>query len=172
MDRAAIIASLIVVAPACHACHAHERGEGKAAGEDDDHDEDEEQEEQNARRLNYWRVQVKLVGQGVVASLGGAIDCSSDPAHDGHACGPQLFTFEELQPPLLRGTGARGWKLARWESQTRQPDGTLTPRAGPMPDGRWYLDGFGYRDTGALETVTAVFVPADSGSDDVTPTPR
>ena len=28
-----------------------------------------------------------------------------------------------------------------------------------MPDGRVYLDGFGYSDTGELETVTAVFVP-------------
>ena len=26
-----------------------------------------------------------------------------------------------------------------------------------MPDGRVYLNGFGYEDTGELETVTAVF---------------
>jgi hypothetical protein len=27
-----------------------------------------------------------------------------------------------------------------------------------MPDGRFYLNGFGYEDTGELDTVTAVFV--------------
>lgn len=163
MYRLAIIAAL---ASSCHACREHHH-ENKSDDRDDD--EEEEQEEANAHRLNYWRVQVKLVGQGSVATVGGALDCSSDPTHEAHACGPKLFAFEELQPPLLRATGARGWKLARWESQTRQPDGRLTPRVGPMPDGRWYLDGFGYRDTGALETVTAVFVPVDNnGLDDRT----
>lgn len=40
-----------------------------------------------------------------------------------------------------------------------------TAAPGPMPDGRVYLDGFGYRDTGQLETVTAVFVPdSDAGA--------
>ena len=38
--------------------------------------------------------------------------------------------------------------------------GSKRPRAGPMPDGDVYLDGFGYADTGELETVTAVFTPA------------
>ena len=31
-------------------------------------------------------------------------------------------------------------------------------RSGRMPDGRLYMNGFGYEDTGQLETVTAVFV--------------
>ncbi|MBV8762346.1 MAG: hypothetical protein JO257_33965 [Deltaproteobacteria bacterium] len=152
-----LVGALVASMPGCHGCREpHEERD----------DESEEQEEQNARRLNYWRVQVSVVGDGVVKTLDGSIDCSTDPAHEAHRCGPHLFTFEELQPPLLRGTGAAGWKLARWESQTRQADGHVMARSGPMPDGRWYLNGFGYQDTGALETVTAVFVPTKGAPDD------
>ena len=68
----------------------------------------------------------------------------------------------------MRATGAPGWKLDHWESRTRQRDGGMTSRVGPMPDGRVYLNGFGYSDTGGLETVTAVFTEARDGIDDLT----
>jgi hypothetical protein len=168
---ALLAAGFMLLGPGCHACNHRSRLETKTAV-DPDHDEDddqsEEQEERNARRPNYWRVQVAIEGQGSVVAVGGALDCRSDGAHQSGECGPKLLTFDELQPPLLRGTGARGWKLARWESQLRQANGQRTARQGPMPDGRWYLNGLGYSDTGALETVTAVFVPAGSGADDLT----
>jgi hypothetical protein len=36
-----------------------------------------------------------------------------------------------------------------------------------MPDGRLYLNGFGYRDTGAVETVFALFEPVSDFAGDL-----
>ena len=76
-----------------------------------------------------------------------AFDCS----FLGGDCGPKLVTFTERQPPLLRATAGPGWRFDHWESSLR---------TGAMPDGEFYLNGFGYEDSGQTETVTAVFVRA------------
>jgi hypothetical protein len=66
-------------------------------------------------------------------------------------------TFPELKPPLLVATPASGWTFARWQPLVRGADGTVHPRKLPPPDGPRYVNGFGYEDTGELETVTAIF---------------
>jgi hypothetical protein len=123
-------------------------------------DEDEEQEEADNDRDNYWRPQISIVGAGRVQTANGTFDCRSDGVRQSGTCGPKLIRFKELEPPLLHATGEPGWKLDHWESMIRAPNGTVRSRTGPMPDGRFYLNGFGYSDTGELETVTAVFVAA------------
>ena len=52
----------------------------------------------------------------------------------------------------MRATGAPGWRFDHREAEIRAATGALSRRTGPMPDGRLYLDGFGYTDTGAVET--------------------
>ena len=126
-------------------------------------EEEEEEEERGALRDNVWRVQVSIVGKGAVKTRGAPVDCASDGATQKGRCGPELLRFKELSPPLLEAMPAPGWRLDRWESRLREPDGASTPRQGRMPDGRFYLNGFGYEDTGELETVTAVFVPDPRG---------
>jgi hypothetical protein len=126
--------------------------------------EEEEEEEREQDRDNYWRAQVTIVGNGTVKTSLPAIDCSSDGTTQRGRCGPVLFKFKELAPPLLQASAGPGWRFDRWESLTREPDGATHPRPGRMPDGRFYLNGVGYADTGALETVTAVFVPAAPGA--------
>ena len=111
-------------------------------------------------RDNYWRPRIVIVGQGRVTSALGGFDCGSDGVQQTGACGPQLLVFKELAPPLLRAIAPHGWTFDHWESSIRALDGTTTPRAGRMPDGDLYLNGLGYTDTGAVETVIAVFVPA------------
>jgi hypothetical protein len=108
--------------------------------EDDDDDEDAED-----ARLNYWHPRIVVVGDGVVTSAIVPIACTSS----GGLCGPLAIAFDERQPPLLRAVAAPGWRLDRWQSSLR---------TGPMPDGRFYVNGLGYDDTGQIETVTAVFV--------------
>lgn len=113
----------------------------RAARDDDDDDDDDE----DAPRTEYWRAHIEIRGLGRVATPTPAFDCSPS----GGECGPKLVTFTERQPPLLRATGAPGWRFDHWESSLRK---------GAMPDGEFYLNGFGYEDTGETETVTAVFV--------------
>ena len=129
--------------------------------------EDEEEKEERAReREHYWRVGIRIVGSGRVATFVDAFDCRSDGTVQSGECGPKLVTFKELRPASLQATPADGWTLDRWTSEIREPDGAMTTRKGPMPDGRVYLNGFGYADTGELETVTAIFVraaPRDGG---------
>lgn len=126
-------------------------------------DEREEEEERNAAREHFWRAQIAIVGEGRVKTFIPAYDCTSD----GHAqtgdCGPKLVRFKELKPPTMQATPAAGWRFDHWESRIRVPDGGLTTRTGPMPDGPIYVNGFGYSDTGELETVTAVFARAVEG---------
>jgi hypothetical protein len=159
----------------CNSCKHTEPARRASADEHDEHDEhdeddgaeeQEEQEERNANRDNYWRVQIAITGQGTVKTTVDTFDCTSDGVTRSGRCGPTLLRFKELQPPLLRATGAPTWRFDHWESSTRRPDGSVRKRAGPMPDSRLYLNGFGYSDTGELETVTAVFVRALAGSDD------
>jgi hypothetical protein len=121
--------------------------------------EEEEEEERNLVRDHFWRAQIAIVGKGAVKTYVHAFDCSSDGGGAAGACGPLLVRFKELAPPTMEATPAAGWVFDHWESQIREPDGASRPRAGKMPDGRVYLNGFGYADTGQLETVTAVFVP-------------
>ena len=125
------------------------------------------EEEEDENRLNYWRTEIAIVGRGSVTSVVAGFACASEGAHQIGDCGPRLVTFHERRPPLLHATGAPGWRLDHWESRTRQLDGRITGRTGPMPDGRFYLNGFGYSDTGALESVTAVFVRGVEGYDEV-----
>ncbi len=125
-------------------------------------DEAEEEEERSAAREHFWRAQIAIVGSGRVRTFVDAFDCSADGGATRGACGPRLLRFKELAPPTMEASPAPGWTFARWESSIRDADGAVAPRPGKMPDGRVYLNGFGYADTGQLETVTAVFVPADA----------
>ena len=109
-------------------------------------------------RDNFWRPRIEIVGKGRVTSVVDAFDCWSDGATQAGVCGPKLVVFKELSPPLLHAIAAPGWRLDHWASSIRNADGTASTRPGPMPDGDLYLNGFGYTDTGAVETVTAVFV--------------
>jgi hypothetical protein len=127
---------------------------GKACREEDA----EEEEERSLDRDHYWRAQVSIVGAGAVRATPRGIDCASDGALQRGDCGPVLFRFKELKPAILEAVPAPGWRLDRWESRTREPDGAVVVRRGPMPDGSRYVNGFGYTDTGEIETVTAVFV--------------
>ena len=125
--------------------------------------EEEEQEERDQARDNYWRAQISIVGKGSVRTDSSIFDCVGDGVTQTGKCGPNLLKFPELSPPLMKASPAPGWRLDHWESLTREPDGAMKPREGRMPDGRFYLNGFGYTDTGELETVKAVFVLATSG---------
>ena len=120
--------------------------------------DEEEQEERNRERLHYWRAQISIVGRGTVKTFITAFDCASDGAAQTGECGPKLVTFKEMQPATMEATAALGWRFDHWEALVYEADGQALPRQGPMPDGRVYLNGFGYQDTGALEVVKAVFV--------------
>jgi|GEM_PF-2682385 len=122
-------------------------------------DDAEEQEERDMQRDHFWRARIAVVGRGTVKTAVAAFDCTSDGATQRGDCGPKLVRFKEGAPPLLKALPAPGWRFERWGSRIREPDGGTHPRRGPMPDGLVYLNGFGYSDTGELETVTAVFVP-------------
>lgn len=119
----------------------------------------EEDEERERARDHLWRVAIAIEGAGRVKSVVPAFDCASDGGGVQGECGPKLVRFAELAPPLLEAIAAPGSRFVRWESRIREPDGAVAPRRGPMPDGRFYLNGFGFDDTGELETVTAVFTP-------------
>jgi hypothetical protein len=158
--RLALVAVLVL------ACRRH-REVSPATEQDDDRDEaTEEHEESEQHHLNYWRVQITIVGSGSVDSAIAGLVCTSDGQGTRGNCGPKLLTFEELRPPLLHATPSPGWRLARWESVIRSPGGATRQRPPPMPDGAYYLDGFGYSDTHETEAVTAVFVPVVVGPPD------
>ena len=144
--RALVVACLSLAAANCKKCESCVE------------DEKEEEEEKNAMRDHFWRVQISLVGKGRVKTFGPAFDCVSDGATQTGECGPKLVRFKEMHPPTMEATGAAGWTFEHWESQIREPDGGMATRTGPMPDGKVYLNGFGYTDTGELELVKAVFV--------------
>lgn len=122
-------------------------------------DELEEQEERDMQRDNFWRAQVTITGQGRVKTFIDAIDCAADDGGQHGRCGPQLFVFKEMAPPTMEAQPAPGWRFDHWDARVRDPDGGVHGRAGRMPDGKIYIDGFGWTDTGQLETVIAVFVP-------------
>jgi hypothetical protein len=119
----------------------------------------EESEARDQARDHIWRSQIRIVGRGRVHTFVPAFDCADDGAGAHGACGPLLLRFKELAPPTMQAVAATGWVFDHWESEIRDPDGAVRPRAGRMPDGPLYLNGFGYEDTGELEIVTAVFVP-------------
>ena len=145
---AVVAAAVGPLVTGCKACHD---------------DEAEEEEEREQQRDHFWRAQIAIAGAGRVKTFIVAFDCASDGGTQTGECGPKLVTFKERKPATMEATPATGWKLDHWESQIREPDGSVRPRAGLMPDGRVYLDGFGYADTGELETVRAVFVPLLDG---------
>lgn len=122
-------------------------------------DEGEEQEERDMTRDNFWRARITIAGRGQVTTFTGAFDCTSDGAGQRGECGPKLVRFKELAPPTMNARPAPGWRFDHWEASILEPDGGSHGRPGKMPDGKVYIDGFGYEDTGQLETVTAVFVP-------------
>jgi hypothetical protein len=132
-------------------------------------DESEEQEERDLQRDNYWRVQIAISGQGRVKTFIDAFDCASEGAGQHGDCGPKLIRFKELAPPTMEARPAAGWRFDHWDALVREPDGGTHGRAGRMPDGKVYIDGFGYEDTGQLETVTAVFVRIAEDHDGVQP---
>jgi hypothetical protein len=147
-------ALLALVAVACHRRAPAEPDRGE-----DRDDQTEEHEEVEQHQLNFWRVKIEIVGRGMVYSVIGGLSCMSNGEHQGGSCGPKLLQFEELSPPLLHATAGPGWRFDHWESTIRSADGATRARPPPMPDGAYYLDGFGYSDTHETETVTAVFVP-------------
>lgn len=118
----------------------------RVAREVDDDDDDDE----DTPRTEYWRAHIAIRGLGRVATTTPTATAAFDCSSFGGDCGPKLVTFTERQPPLLRATGAPGWRFDHWESSLR---------TGAMPDGEFYLNGFGYEDTGQTELVTAVFRP-------------
>ena len=148
-----LLAGLGLVTASCKSCE-------KPHADDPDVDEGGDPEEQDDSRDNFWRARITIVGSGSVRTETGIVDCTSDGTSVRGACGPQLLRFKERQPPLLHASASRGWRFERWEAVMLEPNGSTRPRAGQMPDGPLYLDGFGYADTGELETVTAVFVPS------------
>ncbi len=164
MRPARCIAVLVVSLAGCRSCQHPRRDERagerpRGEREDDDRETDEGEDRDDARD-NFWRVRIVIVGRGRIATAIDAFDCRSDGAVQSGECGPKLVRFHELRPPLLIATGAAGWTFDHWESIVIRPDGTTRPRTTPIPDGPRYVDGFGYADTGELETLTAVFVPA------------
>jgi hypothetical protein len=124
-------------------------------------DREEEMEERERELDHFWRARIVIVGSGQVKTFIHAFDCSSDGGIQDGACGPLLVRFKELAPATMEARPSVGWTFDHWESIIVEPDGATRPRAGRMPDGRVYLNGFGYADTGELEIVTAVFVPHD-----------
>ena len=146
LRRATLLA--LAATAGCHGC--------SSCAEDE-----EEAEERDREREHFWRAQIAIVGSGRVTTFISAFDCASDGGSTVGTCGPLLVKFKELQPPTMEATPSPGWTFSHWESTIRQPDGATAPRPGRMPDGRVYLNGFGYADTGQLETVTAVFVRGD-----------
>ena len=143
-----LLASIAVATPSCRGCKGCERD-----------DELEEQEERDMQRDNFWRAQIAITGRGRVKTYIDAFDCSSDGTAQRGECGPKLVRFKELAPPTMQALPAPGWRFDHWDASIRDPDGGVHGRAGRMPDGPVYIDGFGYEDTGQLETVTAVFAP-------------
>ena len=127
------------------------------------------EEERDIQRDNYWRAQITITGRGRVKRPRTAFDCFSEGAEAHGSCGPKLVTFKELAPPTMVAQAPRGWRFDHWEASIREPDGSVHGRPGQMPDGKVYIDGFGYSDTGQLETVTAVFVPDADAHEGVQP---
>jgi hypothetical protein len=123
------------------------------------HDDEEEEEEREQTRDNYWRAQIVVSGAGVVRTTSEVFDCVGDGRVQIGLCGPTLVRFDELHPPLLHAIAAPGWRFEHWEARIRSPFGFTRARPGPMPDAAYYIDGFGYADSGELETVRAVFAP-------------
>ena len=115
--------------------------------------EREEEEERDQARDHYWRAQIRVVGEGAVRTHAPAFDCTPS----GGECGPKLVTYKELAPPAMMATASPGYRFDHWESSIVALDGAIRAKR-PIPDGPIYIDGFGYQDTGELETVTAVFV--------------
>ena len=122
-------------------------------------DEGADVEEATDNRDNFWRARIVIVGHGDATTIDQRFACHGTAAGVLGACGPVLLRFHERQPPLVRATAALGWRFDHWSSTLTEPDGSTHPRAGRLPDGPLYLNGFGYTDTGELDTVTAVFVP-------------
>jgi hypothetical protein len=149
-----VLAGLGLVNASCKSCE-------KPHDPDVDRQVDEggDPEEQDDSRDNFWRARISIIGSGNVRTENGEFDCVSDGTTVRGSCGPRLLRFKERQPPLMRATAERGWRFEHWEAVILEPNGSTRPRAGRMPDGPLYLNGFGYADTGEIETVTAVFVP-------------
>jgi hypothetical protein len=149
--RSSIVVLAAALVASCHGCRSCES-------------EEDEQEELDQQRDHFWRARIAIVGAGDVRTAHGRFDCASDGAVVRGTCGPELLRYKELVPPMMRATPAAGWRFDRWESVTVTLDGSTHGRAGPMPDGPLYVNGFGYADTGEVETVTAVFV-RETGAD-------
>ena len=154
LRRALLVAFVAFAAPCAGGCR------GCASCEREEDDEKERAEERDRARDHFWRAQIEIVGRGTVKTFVPAFDCASDGGATSGTCGPLLVTFKELAPATMEALPAPGWVFDHWESRIRERDGSVGPRRGKMPDGHVYLNGFGYEDTGQLETVTAVFVPA------------
>jgi hypothetical protein len=158
MRRTAFVFFALIAVTGCRGCRGCER------------DADlEEQEKRDQQRDHFWRAQIEIAGHGRVKTVVDAFDCTSDGSEHRGECGPKLVRFKERAPALMQALPAPGWRFARWEATIHTPDGGTRSRVGPMPDGPTYLDGFGYADTGEIETVTAVFVPDAHAHDGVHP---
>lgn len=138
--------------------------------------EERESEEERENREHFWRVELTLVGQGVVrTNLEGIkaiwVECTRDEKGQSGECGPKLLRWREGQPPLLTARGAKGWKFVRWESKTRKSDGKIVPTAKKFePAQRLYFNAMGVDDNGDSELLTAYFEKQnDPAFEDVDP---
>jgi hypothetical protein len=151
LSRASTVIVYLVLG-SCKSCHESTR-------ESDPHvDEGNDPEEADDQRDNFWRVRIEVVGAGDASTADKRLACVGDVTTVTGACGPLLLRFKEREPPLLRATATPGWHFDHWSSVLTEPDGSTHPRPGSMPDGVLYLNGFGYSDTGELDTVTVVFL--------------
>jgi len=140
----------------------------KAINEKDESEEKEKEErelseEERENQEHLWRVQLTLVGEGVVrTNIEGipaiAVDCKRDAEGQSGECGPKLLRWKEARPPLLTAHGAPGWKFIQWKTSTRKADGSIVPTNKVLEPGlRLYLNGMGTKDAGDCELLTAVF---------------
>jgi hypothetical protein len=148
--------ALLVAVCALASCRRRTPSEPPVEREDD-RAERVEEEEDDQRDL-YWRARIVIVGRGTVSTASGRFACTSDGTTQSGTCGPTLVRFKELDPPLLQAREVPGWRFDHWESTIRERDGSASTRTIRAPSSRMYMNGFGYADTGQLETVTAVFV--------------
>jgi hypothetical protein len=154
--RFAFSVAVITATGGCRHCGEHDSGHA-VAERDDDRATDEGEDSDEARE-SFWRASVVIVGSGRVTTAVKSFDCVSNGEHQSGQCGPSLVRFAELSPPLLLAEPAAHWHFSHWESVLHEPDGTTRSRSMAWIDGPLYMNAFGYRDTGELETVTAVFV--------------
>ena len=152
------------------------------AEEDEEEEENEEGEEDEGKeeaenaelsKPQFWRVQIVLVGKGIVVSYDKAIECGDDGVHHGTQCGPQAWTapLVGFQPArsTLTALPAPGFRLAKWEATIHRADGRIKPRRKTSIKD-FYVNYFkAPHDPADLEIVTVTFTEAPPGTASIAP---